>query len=714
MTYAAKAEYLIEAFPVQTHTISRLAGWEIHAPSGEKTALGNKLAHRFRILRQEACTYVADHLVVDKPITIAEWQSFLAELKEKETTFENVLKITQDKNFVVTPQVQAEFIAFGVSSLQEKKIREILDKDKRAIRNATVERDYSIQGYVVGGQPATAITLHSHIISPLAVSAYIKKHVKDLADIKGLDVRDKFGSLGGKIEEIMGPLEEYRAFLIEKATRPFMKEFIKKAAGDELVISVRVKSSDKPYLYVASALRLVASPSQYGILDIDGEQALAALQIQPARRYELVNKIAQLFVGLDYISATPFSSPQNPEQFITQTDTQLGIQARLGDGYTCACDARTVLSALKNHPPLRYPASLPKGQKLRIANLNLIGDREEAKTYIKGIREHLNSIGLSVSFTGSERVSEFKYRTLEEAIDKLIEVEEPPHIILAFTPGREQTGEGSDSLYLRIKSITAQKNMPNQIIYEQTLASDYAINNIVLGILAKVGVVPYVFNKPLPYADLFVGLDVSRKPRARGKGSLSTVAMTRIYAANGDFIKYHVAEGAMEGEIIPMSLIRKLLPAKDFEGKKCVIHRDGRFVGSEREDFYAWAKDIKATFYLVEVVKSHVPRMYKREVGAISRPDKGTVFIVNEQEAFVVSSLPPSKNSTPRPLHIRTDGQLSIRDAVHSILALTHLHIGSMAMPRLPITIHYSDIIAYLVGNDVRPLSNEGTNAFWI
>ncbi|WP_155818163.1 hypothetical protein [Anaerolinea thermophila] len=83
-------------------------------------------------------------------------------------------------------------------------------------------------------------------------------------------------------------------------------------------------------------------------------------------------------------------------------------------------------------------------------------------------------------------------------------------------------------------------------------------------------------------------------------------------------------------------------------------------------------------------------------------------------EAFLVSSLPPFKGSTPRPLQIRTEPSFRIENAIHSVLSLTLLHYGSVREPRLPVTIHYSDKIAELSLLGIKPKDLEGDLPFWL
>lgn len=143
-----------------------------------------------------------------------------------------------------------------------------------------------------------------------------------------------------------------------------------------------------------------------------------------------------------------------------------------------------------------------------------------------------------------------------------------------------------------------------------------------------------------------------------------------------------------------------------------VIHRDGYFRGEEKQALGDWGKKIGATFYLIEVIKTGTPRLYGLRGSAVILPEKGNALKVSDTEAILVSSLPPFEDATPQPLRTRTDGSLSLGDAIHSVLSLTLLHFGSRRAPRLPVTIHYSDRIAYLALRGIEPKTRKERSHF--
>ena len=705
-----QAEVFVEVFTIRTENIPDLIAWKLNAPKSQVVELGRKLAHRLRIRTKGHWIYAQDRLVTDAKRTRQEMMDFLKTRWESDDeVFKAIRGVEQDGTFAAVPHTIADLIAFGVEDDLRKPILDILRADRRVIQNAVVEREHSVRGWVVGGEPVISITLRSRLVSAMSLPQFIKQKVQRIDDLNGLPVRDKTGTLRGLITGIVGPLEDFRDGLLAKTTRDEMKKRITEAPDDELIVQVTT-SNRKNWDYIVSVLEIVVGTAQFERLQIDGQEALPNMQIQPSPRYEVVNRIAKLFADLGYINVKPYSLAEYSNRFAVNLDSELNIRAKLANGKTCACSPKDVLNALHKAEPFRRSPTIPQGTKLRIGVLNLIGGKQDVQDYLRDISQQLFSIGFPVEFTGAQRPSPSSRREMEAAIGTL--QEKSPHIVLTFLPGTP--AEEDSDLYLLLKTVMVGVGIASQVIYERTLGDKYAASNIILGILAKTGTIPYVLERPLPYTDYVVGIDLARDRNQRSAGSRSMAAMTRIYAADGDFLHYTIIDTPVEGETISAESLRRLLPMSVYAGKRCVVHRDGLFRGNELTDLEAWGKKIGADFYPVEIVKSDVPRLYKREFGKIVRPDKGTAFFLNDREAFLVSSLAPHKNSTPRPLLVRTKGDLGIADAVHSVLALTHLHYGSILMPRLPVSLHYSDRIAYLLLRGVRPSSSEGSDPWWV
>ena len=132
-----------------------------------------------------------------------------------------------------------------------------------------------------------------------------------------------------------------------------------------------------------------------------------------------------------------------------------------------------------------------------------------------------NQINFSVEGVGFE-----KRARLEEAVDQLIRGEIPVDIALVFLPQEDRNADNTEegSLYSWIKKKFLERGVMTQMIYEKTLndKSNYKniLNQVVPGILAKLGNLPYVLAEPLEIADYFIGLDVGRMPKKNGSSEL--------------------------------------------------------------------------------------------------------------------------------------------------------------------------------------------------
>lgn len=169
-------------------------------------------------------------------------------------------------------------------------------------------------------------------------------------------------------------------------------------------------------------------------------------------------------------------------------------------------------------------------------------------------------------------------------------------------------------------------------------ASDTPWGTSCWGVLGKTGNIPFVLATPLPYADLVVGIDIARRRREHLGGSINATAITRIYFGNGEFLRYLIHDAPLGGETIPENVLQALFPVSDFAGKRVVIHRDGYFRGDERGALRRWARQIGATFNLVEVIKTGTPRLYALDEREIQQPPKGSAFKLSDTEALTIQA----------------------------------------------------------------------------
>jgi hypothetical protein len=712
VTTQAQKAIFAELYAVQVDNLPQLYAWKPVINASEKQSVGWKMAYRLKSMYGGHWIWAEKKLIADIQITQSKMQNALELFwGQQDSNFGQVVSIQEDGQWQPVSLTIAEFVASGLTSDHYKAIWNILNKYRRSITGAQIGREHYIRGWDMGGIPVISISISSTITSTVNFPLQVQKLSKtDQNRVLGLFVRDTTSNMKGEIVDVVGKLENHRQRLERLTSRETMREKIHNAPDNDLV--VKIISGNNEYDYITSVLEIIVRTKDYKRLQINGQQALKHLQINPELRFQIVQEIADILAQQDYILPKAISNVDEQSQFASIHTLGVKLSVRLGDGHTCHADARTVLNELKKSPVYRRTNSLVNNEPLKVGILNFIGDDSRIPSYLNDIRKQLRAIHFDVEFTDAERPNSKSQFEVEQAVDKL--AQKSPNIIIVFVPGMPvDIDNEDDSLYIMLKGYMIGHDIQSQFIYEYTLDKQYALSNIILGIVAKTGNVPYVLDQPLPYADIVAGIDVARIATRRRLGSMSIPAVTRIYTSDGDFLRYLLNESPIEGETLPKAVIRKLFPAELFAGKNVLVHRDGPFRGEEMDHLYEWGDEIGSDFRLVEVIKSGSPRIYLNSK-SIQRPNKGDAIILNTQEAILVSSLPPHKNSTPRPLFVRTDGKVTIEQALHSILSLTLMHFGSIMQPRLPVTIHYSDRIGYLALQGIKPKNSEGTKPYWI
>ncbi len=264
------------------------------------------------------------------------------------------------------------------------------------------------------------------------------------------------------------------------------------------------------------------------------------------------------------------------------------------------------------------------------------------------------------------------------------------------------------------------------MIYQDTLRNPnnykYILHQVVPGILAKLGNLPFVLAEPLPIADYFIGLDISRESKAKLSGTVNACASIRLYGKQGEFIRYRLEDALIEGEEIPKKVLEKLLPANELEGKTVLIYRDGRFCGQEIANLLQWAEAIGCKLILIECRKSNIPRLYNLIKKAIIAPEKGLALRISSCEAVLVTTQVIEEMGLALPLRLtvivgnhRVLISPPIEQVIETTLKLTLLHYGSLKMPRLPKPVYGAHKMAKLRLRGIYPSSKlEGDCEFWL
>lgn len=711
--------YFAEVFHVNAKALPAMSAYQLGVRGSEEpTRIGRKLADR--LMRTFGGHWVwTDGMVVTEHPQLSEvLENALRSIRTKEKdAFKDLVTIIQSTAWIPSAQAQADFVAQGLLGAISAKMREALQPAIDLNGRAVVERDVDIRGWVAKGAPVISLSIDSRVIYRDDLKTYSTK-MSNPADLVGIYVMDKLALENGRfykgeILEVVGRLdiEVPRQHLLDIAQRASSKNLIEKADSGELVVRV----GHGEYEYLISALRIVVFTKHYKRFGINTRDAQKNTWIAPSLRFELVEKVAAIARATGLIGDALTSSDRvffeskaykyDPSITLGNAQGQPGIVQYQGGG--------NLLNSLQRHglyqriiqagildEPLRIGVINASQQPLDSAKATLL----EQLKILGYVRVHFEEVAVR----GTSRVD------FERVLNQLSP--SSPHLVLAIIPDSDSLDEDDWGPYFDFKSLTMNMGIPSQVIDRDTLKNakglQYVMQNVAFGISAKLGNVPYILANGLDYADYVVGIDIARKRRNNGQGSLNAAAISQVFQKTGQFARCQVVETPLEGETVPAKILRSLFPLSEYEGRKVVIHRDGLFRGNEVQMLEAHLQSIGAEGFFVEIIKSGAPRLYGKHYQTIEAPDIGTALMLSETEAFLVAS--SSSTATPQPLHIRTRAPFTIGKALHSALMLTLMHYGSLRRPKLPITIHYSDKIGYLALRGVKPMGGVSNEMYWL
>lgn len=693
---------LSEVFPIQTKSLPMLSAYRVEVGRGESYLVGGKLA--YRLMKQLGGHWVwadyrilTDHSAAQADIDRVVEQSWSAQ----PDVYQHLERVQPDKTWKPTPNAIARFVANGLSRDYEHMMKQLLSKERIHLGSGYIDRMHIIRAQVAQDSPAISVSVASRLVHKQDLHEYAMT-LTDPEDLVGLWVADKNGSFKGEILGVVGPLKDHRDRLVQLTQNEDTIMVLQESADDTLIVRV----GRNQYDYAATCLQLLIHMDYMHRFGINRSDAMRHLRIAPEQRHKMVTRISALLrmnglIGFEYDSHT------RADLFMNAADIGLDTGVRLGGDAVVPYD-KSVMTKLKQNGLYRLSTDLDNDSPIRMGVV-MAPSTPDLAAFYDALRAETDAIGLDLQIVMEVVSSDQSRAELERAIDRL--ETKNPHIILGVFP------EGLG--YYIFKSLTVSRGLPSQLVRVRTLGKWFAVPNIVLGILGKMGNVPYVLAKPLPYADIIVGIDIARERKTRLTGSINVAAIARIYFSNGEFVRYMIHDEPIEGETVPVSVLQSMFPANEFESRRVIVHRDGFFRGDERKTLHEWARAIGAKIHTVEVIKSGQPRLYEASEAThpprgICQATKGTALRLSSQEAILVSTPPPFKGATAQPLRIRSDRSLSIEKAVNSVLSLTLLHYGSTSPPRLPVTIHYSDQIAKLALRGVKPKNLEGSAPYWL
>ncbi len=591
---------------------------------------------------------------------------------EQPKNFQAVETVEEDFHWQPTPEEIADYVVRGPVSQIEALILEALSRTVYTIRNTRVQREYRLRTWAVNGAPALSVSVVSRLLYEPDLQAYLET-LEAPSGIVGLWVADKTSRLQGEVVKLVGLLDEHRDRLIELSQRGDMRQIVTEAPGNHWV--VRVLAGSREYDYVTDALDLVIRPEDISQFTINQQQIEKALHLKPAMHAQMIKLVSDVLKDAKLIT-NAYSTQNAPELFRSEApQTSLSF----GNGRVRPYQPDKLDADFNDAGAYRpHNAANP----LRVVVINTLSD--EVDLFLEALKRSLErDYQLKLEVVRERNMRVISQANLESAV-RLLQ-KETSDLVLVFLPDEVDTGddEGISDRYTRAQTIG--RGLPCFIVHESTLNQPEAMPRIIMGLLARTEAVPYVLADPLPYADRVVGLSLVYHNKREGE---YITGISRIYSNDGTFLRAVIAGAPAAEGGIPDNLLMQLFPRDLLHKQRILIHSDGRLRRNAQRALGSSEDELDSVFYPVEVIRAGVPRMYAFNAGKIDPPTWGSVFRLNDTEAFVQSS-----PTTLQPLHIYCEPPLTIEQAVHSVLMFTLFHYGAITPPKLPVTTYNAEPI---------------------
>ncbi|HUN08183.1 MAG TPA: Piwi domain-containing protein [Aggregatilineales bacterium] len=729
----------IDVFPIDFDLSHHpLAAYRLLAPNQDEA--GGVFAARVRKMSKLPAVWLRGQncLITSAGFTPTLAGDLLAQLHQMALpTLKNLTAVEPITSMTIAPAIIAQYLAEGILDMAYDALSEALKELHVTIGKVQVTRQAQFKGLVIGSStPAIQITVRSTMNSLQSLDDYLRQHGVEKAKASGLEIKCR--STSGTFDGIVGNLDDVATGSMTHRDRlrgynptDYPSSLLDTLPGTHQVVALKPNFGRTVYQYPIRVLKLVVSMAnlhQFVQSPSDQREIAGHLKLSPEKRHEIVQRVwngVQQYLESQNIAArlgAAYNQVSHPTHFSTATSLGFSPSLRFAQRIVSVSQDSEMLPALRHSGVFRIATPT-----MNVAIVDAIpgeAHAQQRRNQLVRMKELFASMQITLKSTAdllrvSEADSVKRRATLRQQLRDAIRTD--PDVILIYLPTSDREGHSADdksSLYNAAKEVTIGAGVASQVIYQKTLETDYADANIIMGILGKTGNIPYVLAQPLPFTDFVVGLDIGRR-KMRNGGALNMGAMSRVFLNDGHMLGYSLASGSiLEGETIPPEILEMIFPPEEFGGKRVIVHRDGRFPNTELHSLIEWGAAINAEFYPIEVTKSGTPRMYRQAQGKIDQASKQTIFYVDEETAFIVTSPPPAfKNvakTTAQPLKIRNRSPLSLNQALLSVISLTLLHYGSVRPPRLPVSTHASDKIAGFLLRDIRPSQMKGDRPFWL
>lgn len=690
-------DLFVELFPIEIEHIPPLAAYRVSFAANSKIT-GGRLAYQLRQITTGKWVWTQNRLVTDTPLGEDRIAQVIETIQRQSPKIAQAIKLIEyDSHWQPSAKAVADFVMQTVFRTLEYSLRDTLKPMNAHIPNAFILREPRLSTWVVDEHPSIALSIRSQLLYEHDLQQYLNQTTID--DVLGLTVIDKTSpSMLATIKAHIGKLGDHRERLLQLTKRSVMQGILRNSPDNTDIL--QVESGYNSYDYVATALQIVIHSQNHQRFKIDSDLANKTLRLTPDFRAQMVRTASEVLKQKTLIGKA-YNSRTHSHLFGT-LDFMPSLE--YGNSRVRPYTLDTLATDfVQNGLYARHPRF--QDAPIRIAVINTLGDNI-TRDFVEAIRRQIEKdFDFTIELIKERNVRVLSEKNLASAV-RTIEKDDP-QVVLAFFPDASGTTVSAETL----KSLTLAKGIASHIIYETTMHNPDAMGLVIMGILAKTGNIPFALAEPLDYAHMIVGLDWVHEKLTRTD---RIVGLSRVYRRDGLFMRYFIDIQELEsGEEPPLSIVQTLFPKMIFKGKKVIIHHNGYIPNGLLRQLENWAKQLGAIFYPIEILQRNIPRIYALE-GKVTQAPWGSIILLGDTDSFAISSI-PSSDSTARPLYIRTPlANLSISQAVYSVLAWTLLHYGTLGTPKLPVTIQNTDKLAEWLARGILPENNNGDVPFWL
>jgi len=276
----------------------------------------------------------------------------------------------------------------------------------------------------------------------------------------------------------------------------------------------------------------------------------------------------------------------------------------------------------------------------------------------EGIECHADPSIITLDMSSTDEI----YRTVLDILKSLNLGEDTVLLIISFGPERLMMGKDID-YYVVLKGLGLEYGFVVQNIvwekeaYRNSSARRYIINNIIIQVLAKIGIYYYGLSvDTLREYDWLLGFDVGRMFDRESKRYVYRSGAIVLMGNSGIPEKIEYVSTEQLGESI--NLEKLLWRFRDYiTDKRILMFRDGNVTSDEISTLENFSSNHRTTFVVYEIIKSKHYRVFEEGYkGTIINPKAGTYVVLNKSPrdaVLIAADIRQGTAGTVRPLYIR-------------------------------------------------------------